>query len=49
LLDTAIGSREVVICLTVRRFLCLEPGCPKATFAEQFSGLTSPMRAAPLS
>jgi transposase len=31
-----------MICLTARRFLCLEPGCPKATFAEQVSGLTSP-------
>jgi transposase len=41
LLDTAIGGCEVVICLTVRRFLCLEPGCAKVTFAEQVSGLTS--------
>ena len=42
LLDTAVGGREVVVCLTVRRFLCLDPGCPKVTFAEQVSGLTSP-------
>jgi DNA-directed RNA polymerase subunit N (RpoN/RPB10) len=42
LLDTAAGGREVVICLTVRRFLCQAPGCPKTTFAEQVSGLTSP-------
>ena len=42
LLDTAIGGREVVICRTVRRFLCLTTGCPKATFAEQVGGLTSP-------
>jgi transposase len=41
LLDTAIGGCEVVICLSVRRFLCLSPQCPKATFAEQVSGLTS--------
>ncbi|HEX6518539.1 MAG TPA: ISL3 family transposase [Streptosporangiaceae bacterium] len=42
LLDTATGGREVVICLTVRRFLCPDPGCAKVTFAEQVSGLTSP-------
>lgn len=41
LLDTAIGGCEVVICLAVRRFLCLSPGCAKVTFAEQVSGLTS--------
>jgi len=41
LLDTAAGGCEVVICLTVRRFLCLAPACPKATFAEQVSGLTT--------
>ena len=41
LLDTAAGGREVLICLTVRRFLCPAPACPKATFAEQVSGLTS--------
>jgi hypothetical protein len=41
LLDTAIGGCEVVICLTVRRFLCLTPACPKTTFAEQVSGLTT--------
>ena len=27
--------------LEVRRFLCSSPECPKATFAEQVSGLTS--------
>jgi transposase len=41
LLDTAIGGCEVVICLVVRRFLCLSPECAKVTFAEQVSGLTS--------
>jgi len=41
LLDTACGGREVVICLAVRRFLCLAPECAKRTFAEQVSGLTS--------
>lgn len=30
-----------MICLTVRRFLCRDPGCPKVTFAEQVRGLTS--------
>ena len=40
LLDTAIAGREVDIHLEVRRFLCLSPECPKATFAEQVSGLT---------
>jgi hypothetical protein len=42
LLDTAVGGREVMICLTVRRFLCQAPACPRTTFAEQVSGLTSP-------
>ena len=37
----AIGGGEVVICLAVRRFLCLVPHCAKVTFAEQVSGLTS--------
>jgi transposase len=41
LLDTAAGGREVVICLTVRRFFCLAPECAKGTFAEQVDGLTS--------
>lgn len=41
LLDTAIGDCEVAICLAVRRFLCLSPECPKATFAEQVSTLTA--------
>lgn len=34
LLDTAIGGCEVVICLVVRRFLCLTADCAKVTFAE---------------
>ena len=38
---TAVGGGEVVICLTVRRFFCLAPECPKVTFAEQVDGLTS--------
>ncbi|MFZ0077914.1 MAG: ISL3 family transposase, partial [Trebonia sp.] len=41
LLDTAAGGCEVVICLEVRRFLCLSAQCAKRTFAEQVSGLTT--------
>jgi hypothetical protein len=41
LLDTAAAGQEVLICLTVRRFLCRAPACPKVTFAEQVRGLTS--------
>jgi hypothetical protein len=41
LLDTAAGGCEVVSCLEFRLFRCLSPDCPKATFAEQVSGLTS--------
>ena len=41
LLDAAIAGREAVICLQVRRFLCLSAECAKRTFAEQVSGLTS--------
>ena len=40
LADTAIGGRRVLIWLTVRRFRCVNPGCPKVTFAEQVPGLT---------
>jgi transposase len=39
--DTAIDGCEVVICLAIRRFLCLTADCAKVTFAEQVSGLTS--------
>jgi hypothetical protein len=41
LLDTAAGGCEVVVCLAVRRFLCLAADCAKVTFAEQVDGLTS--------
>ena len=37
----AAGGREVLICLTVRRFFCPVPACAKVTFAEQVGGLTS--------
>ncbi|MER6199955.1 transposase family protein [Streptomyces sp. NPDC001586] len=42
LADAAVGTTPVVIRLLVRRFLCLSPGCPTVTFAEQIPGLTSP-------
>jgi transposase len=35
------GGREVMICLTVRRFFCPGSGCTKVPFAEQVAGLTS--------
>jgi transposase len=41
LLDMAAGGREVLICLTVRRFFCPVRACAKVTFAEQVGGLTS--------
>jgi hypothetical protein len=41
LLDMAAGGREVLICLTVRRFFCPVPACAKVTFAEQAGGLAS--------
>jgi transposase len=39
--DVAAGGREVEIVLTVRRFTCPEPACPRRTFAEQVPTLTS--------
>jgi transposase len=41
LADTAIGGRQTVIVLAVRRFFCLAPGCASKTFAEQVDGLTT--------
>ena len=41
LADTASGGQEVVIDLQARRFFCGNPGCAKATFAEQVPGLTT--------
>jgi transposase len=38
--DGAAGGRPVVICLTVRRLFCGNPGCAAVTFAEQAEGLT---------
>jgi transposase len=40
LADTAAGGRPVLLILTVRRFLCQQPGCVKRTFVEQPAGLT---------
>jgi len=39
--DGAAGGRPVLIILRVLRFLCLDPSCPKVTFAMQKDGLTS--------
>ena len=38
LADGAAGGRPVVICLTVRRLVCGNPGCAAVTFAEQVDG-----------
>jgi len=40
LADGPAGGRPVVICLTVRRLLCGNPGCAAVTFAEQVEGLS---------
>ena len=39
--DGAAGGRPVLINLRVLRFRCLDPSCPKVTFAMQADGLTS--------
>jgi transposase len=39
--DAPAGGRDVVVCLAVRRFFCLNPACPQVTFAEQVQGLAS--------
>ena len=41
LLDAGMGRREVEIELTVRRFFCDEPTCPRRTFVEQVEALTT--------
>lgn len=38
--DEAVGGRAVVTDLSVRRLNCENSDCPKATFAEQVTGLT---------
>ena len=42
--DGAAGGRPVLIALSVRRFRCPEPSCPKATFAEQAGGVSERYR-----
>ena len=39
--DGAAGGRPVLVTLRVLRFLCVNPSCPKVTFAVQAGGLTS--------
>lgn len=40
LVDSAIGGREVLVALRVRRLFCDHLGCQKRTLAEQVDGLT---------
>ena len=42
--DGAAGGRPVLIALSVRRFRCPDPSCPKATFAEQAGGVSQRYR-----
>jgi transposase len=42
--DGAAGGRPVLIALSVRRFRCPEPSCPKVTFAEQAAGVSQRYR-----
>ena len=41
LADTAAGGQETLVHLLVRRFFCQNDACPRVTFAEQVTGLTS--------
>ncbi|WP_432420747.1 transposase family protein [Nocardia farcinica] len=41
LADAAIAGRPVVLRLVVRRFFCMNNGCPAQTLAEQVAGLTA--------
>lgn len=41
LADLPCGGRPVEVLVSVRRFRCLNAGCPAATFAEQVPGLTA--------
>ena len=41
LADLPCGARPVQVLVSVRRFRCLNPACPAATFAEQVPGLTA--------
>jgi transposase len=40
--DAPAAGVPVLIRLTVRRFICQSPACPRRTFAEQVPGLTRP-------
>lgn len=40
LADVAVGGREVLIRVKVRRFFCEQDSCPARTFVEQVDGLT---------
>jgi hypothetical protein len=42
LADPAIGGRQTVLTMRVRRFFCDEIACAHRTFAEQVPGLTTP-------
>jgi transposase len=42
--DGAAGGRPVLIVLSVRRFRCPEPSCPRVTFAEQAAGVSARYR-----
>ena len=42
--DGAAGGPPVLIALSVRRFRCAEPACPRATFAEQAEGVSARYR-----
>ena len=42
--DGAAGGRPVLIVLSVRRFRCPEPSCPRVTFAEQAGGVSARYR-----
>lgn len=39
--DTALSGQPVVIELSVRRLFCDADGCPRQTFSEQVSGVTT--------
>ena len=39
--DLSCGGRPVQVELEVRRFICDNPACPVATFAEQVKGVTA--------
>lgn len=40
LADVRLGSHEVLVALTIRRFACVNAECRRQTFVEQMPGLT---------